>query len=65
MRQQNLLFSVLFASLALVLGVSANCAKCQKIESERAEEQAKNPADAGYYDDYLKKQQKVEPKAES
>lgn len=33
--------------------IQAHCARCTKIEVERAEEQAKHPQKAGYYDDAI------------
>jgi hypothetical protein len=31
----------------------ATCARCQKIEAERAKEQAEHPQQYGYYDDHI------------
>lgn len=35
-----------------------SCARCKKIEAERAQEQAEHPQPAGYYDDQANLQQK-------
>jgi hypothetical protein len=52
---------LLVKSLALGLAIlicsecrlPAFCAKCMKIEEDRAREQAEHPQPAGYYDDYI------------
>lgn len=54
--------SFLSLSVALMFtqnSLNAVCHKCVKIESERAEEQAKNPQPPGYYDDEMHRQEEA------
>lgn len=54
----RLFFPILMTFTASVISFNdqihaAHCARCTKIEVERAEEQAKHPQTAGYYDDTI------------
>src|SRR5580658_9774563 len=46
-------FMLAIFSIASINQVEAYCARCNKIEAEREEEQAAHPQKAGYYDDEI------------
>jgi hypothetical protein len=43
-------------------GEAKECLRCKKIEAERALEQASNPQEVKYYDDYLSMNEEEKPK---